>query len=70
MHGSAKMPLSDLEISTLLQIRLTARIDPDMKDAARRLVELGLVTETDKGFTVTPEGLARAREEGKRTGLH
>lgn len=62
-------PLSALEVTALIQIRLQAQLDPKHRAAVRRLIHLGLIEEKPAGFFVTAAGDARCRIEGGQRGL-
>lgn len=62
-------PLSPREATTLMQIRLRARLEPHHRVAANRLIHLGLVDETAQGLYVTPPGQERCALEARRRGL-
>jgi hypothetical protein len=62
-------PLSEREVTALIQIRLQARLEPKHRQTANRLIHLGLVGETSLGLHVTPLGEIRCVEEGRNRGL-
>ena len=62
-------PLSVLETTTLMQVRLQASLEPRLRVTTRRLIHLGLVEETPRGFHVTALGDERCRREARRFGL-
>jgi hypothetical protein len=62
-------PLSQREVTALIQIRLQARLEPKHRGTASRLIHLGLVDETARGFHVTPAGELRCMEEARHRGL-
>lgn len=62
-------PLSALEATALMQIRISAKLDPKHRLAINRLVHFGLVNETPAGWHVTREGEQYCRREAGRLGL-
>jgi hypothetical protein len=62
-------PLSEREVTALIQIRLRARLEPKHRGTANRLIHLGLVDENAQGFHVTPVGERRCMEEARQRGL-
>ena len=62
-------PLSEREVTALIQIRLQARLDPKHRGTANRLIHLGLVDETAQGLHVTPVGERRCVAEARQRGL-
>lgn len=62
-------PLSDLETTALIQIRMRAALDPRYRGAIGRLIHLGLVEQRATGYFVTEAGEERCRTEARRLGL-
>ena len=62
-------PLSAVEITALMQIRLQARLDPKHRRVLHRMLHLGLIAETPQGFAVTAVGASRCAREARNRGL-
>jgi hypothetical protein len=63
------VPLSQLEATTLIQIRLRANLEPRYRPGVTRLIHLALVEETPQGFQLTKAGEERFRVEARKAGL-
>jgi hypothetical protein len=62
----SSLPLSELEITALMQIRLGAKLDAKHRAVLQRLFHWGLIKEGAGGFAVTPAGEERYKLEISR----
>jgi len=59
-------PLSEIEVTALMQISAGAKLDPRHRAALHRLFHLGLIDETAAGMKLTPAGQKRFAVEARK----
>lgn len=62
-------PLSEIEVTALMQISVGAKLDPKHRAALHRLFHLGLIDETAAGMRLTPIGQERFAAEARKLNL-
>ena len=68
--SSFRVSLSSMETTALTQVQMGGSLDAEMRRAADRLIQLGLIDRTSRGLRVTPMGLQVSLLEAQRRGSH